>query len=115
MSHKVIIVEGKTDKEKILDIIAEPVEILCTHGTLDREWLEEREEILAEQEIYILVDADEAGIKLRKQLTQALPNARHLYTRKMYQEVARTPIDYLVKMLDNAHFTIAEKYRILLR
>jgi toprim domain protein len=115
MNPKVIIVEGKTDKEKILDIIDEPVEIICTYGTLDREWLEEREEALSDQEIYILVDADEAGIKLRRELTRALPNARHLYTRKMYREVARTPIDYLVKMLDNAHFTIAEKYRMLLR
>lgn len=115
MTPKVIIVEGKSDKEKILDLIDEPVEVICTNGTLDREWLEEREEHLSEREIYILVDADDAGIKLRKELTRALPNARHLYTRKMYREVASTPIDYLVKMLDNAHFKVAEKYRILLR
>lgn len=115
MGDKIIIVEGKTDKERLLDIIDESIQVICTHGTLDKEWLEEWIDVLEGEEVYILVDADSAGIKLRQQLKRALPNARHLYTRKMYREVASTPLEYLVKILDDAHFTIHEKYHPLLR
>jgi len=105
--QKVIIVEGKTDRERLLKILAEPVEIICTYGTLSEDKLEEL--ILPlhdEDDVYILVDADHAGNKLRNQLKRELPNARHLYTRKMYREVARTPVEYLADMLDKAHFEV---------
>lgn len=32
--EKVIIVEGKSDRRKIESIIREPVEIVCTNGTI---------------------------------------------------------------------------------
>ncbi len=31
---KVIIVEGKSDKKRVQQVIAEPVNIICTHGTM---------------------------------------------------------------------------------
>ena len=31
--NKVIIVEGKSDKKRVQQVIAEPVNIICTHGT----------------------------------------------------------------------------------
>jgi len=105
--QKVIIVEGKTDRERLLQILAEPVEIICTYGTLSADKIEEL--ILPlhdEDDVYILVDADHAGNKLRSQLKRELPNARHLYTRKMYREVARTPIEYLADLLMKAHFVV---------
>lgn len=68
-SQKVIIVEGKTDKKRLLDILAEPVEIICTYGTLSDDKIEELIwPLVDEEEVYILVDADDSGNKLRGQL-----------------------------------------------
>ncbi len=108
--QKVIIVEGKTDKERLLQILDEPVEIFCTYGTLSEEKIEEKILPLQNREVYILVDADEAGNKLRNQLKRELPNARQLYTRMMYREVASTPMDHLAKLLMDAHFLINQEY-----
>ncbi|HEU5139961.1 MAG TPA: toprim domain-containing protein [Bacillales bacterium] len=103
---KWIIVEGKTDKEKIAPLIDEPVHIVCTHGTVGFEQMEELIDFLENKEVYILVDADDAGNKLRKQLKQELPNAKQLYIRKMHKEVARTPGEELLRILENAHFQV---------
>lgn len=106
-TEKVIIVEGKTDKERLLEVLAEPVTVVCTYGTLSYEKVEDFIRPLQNaDEVYVLVDADSSGMKLRRQLRQELPNARHLYTRKMYREVARTPIEYLAKVLADAHFDV---------
>lgn len=105
--EKVIIVEGKTDKQRLLEVLAEPVTVVCTYGTLSYEKVEEVIRPLQNaDEVYVMVDADNSGMKLRRQLRQELPNARHLYTRKMYREVARTPIEYLAKVLSDAHFLV---------
>jgi toprim domain protein len=109
-SMKVIIVEGKTDKDRIDKILEEPVDIVCTHGTLSYDKLEQVIVPLQTEEVYILVDADAPGMKLRNQLKQELPNAHHLYTRRMYREVARTPMDYLARILMEAHFDIDERW-----
>lgn len=107
MDKKVIVVEGNTDRDRILQLIIEPVEIIVTYGTLSQEKIEEWIIPLEHEEhVYILVDADYAGNKLRKQLKQILPNARHLYTRKIYKEIATTPEDYLLKMFADAHFEV---------
>lgn len=105
-SRKVIIVEGKTDKARILRVLREDVEVLCTKGTLSYEQVENEIVPLQRDDVYILVDADAAGNHLRKQLKQELPNAKDLYTRKSYREVAGTPLEYLAKILSDAHFAI---------
>ncbi|WNB92904.1 toprim domain-containing protein [Bacillus sp. NEB1478] len=104
--NKVIIVEGKSDKDKIATILDEPVEIICTNGTLGLSKLEELAIAIEDRDVYILVDADDAGLKLRKLLQRELPNAEHLYIHKMYREVAKTPLVYLAKVLVGAHFNI---------
>lgn len=105
---KAIIVEGKTDREQLLKVLDEPVDIICTYGTINSTDLER---ILDEEdysEVYVLVDADEAGNKLRRNIKQLFPNFRHLYTRKVYREVANTPTDEIAKILDKAHFIIKD-------
>ncbi|RXT08751.1 toprim domain-containing protein [Ammoniphilus sp. CFH 90114] len=109
---KIIIVEGKTDKEKLLQILNESVEIVCTFGTLSDDKIEEMILPLQDEDVYVLVDADGAGNKLRQQLKRELPNAKHLYTRRMYREVATTPLEHLAKILDDAHFSVHEQYLI---
>lgn len=105
---RVIIVEGKTDKERLQEVLAEPVEILCSYGTISYEKLEEWATQLEDSEIYLLVDADDSGEKIRKQLNQELPNIYHLYTHRMYREVATTPLDVLAQILEHAHFEVKE-------
>lgn len=108
MSSKAIIVEGKTDKEHLLKVLDEPVDIICTYGTLNSSKLENLVDIYKYEEVYVLVDADEAGEELRKQIKQEFPNVRDLYTRKKYREVAATPLEELVKLLFKAHFLVKE-------
>lgn len=109
-SRKVIIVEGKTDKSRILKVLREEVDVVCTQGTLSYEQVENDIVPLQHDEVYILVDADAAGNRLRKQLKRELPNAIDLYTRKSYREVARTPLEHLAKILADAHFEIDEQW-----
>ncbi len=110
--EKYIIVEGKTDQERLKQVLDEnePVRIIATNGTLSDEKLEELIFLLQHEEVFILVDADESGNRLRRQLQRELPNARHLYTRKMYREVSSTPLEYLGKILSDAHFEIKAEY-----
>lgn len=105
---KVIIVEGKTDKERLQEILSEPVEILCSYGTISYEKSEEWASELEDSEVYLLVDADDSGEKIRKNLNEALPNIHHLYTHRMYREVATTPLDVLAQVLEHAHFEVKE-------
>lgn len=99
--EKVIIVEGRTDKQQIDKIIDEDLQIICTNGTLGVERLEELliEYDLDNKEVYILVDEDKAGYKLRKQLSIELPHAEHIYIDKAYREVAATPETELASAL----------------
>jgi toprim domain protein len=108
-TDKVLIVEGKTDKERVLKLLQEPVKIICTNGTLGIEKLEELALSIEDKDVYILVDEDKAGKKLRKNLQQELPHAEHLYINRVYKEVALTPLLQLAKVLMNAHFKIDEK------
>lgn len=109
---KVIIVEGTTDKRKLQDIINEPVDIICTNGTLGISQLDELVEHLFQKEVYILVDADAAGEKLRKQFKREFPEARHIYIDKMYREVAATPEKHLATALLSAHIDVRAEFLV---
>lgn len=101
---KAIIVEGKTDREQLLKVLDEPVVIICTYGTINATKLERLIDEELYNEVYVLVDADEAGNKLRQSIKQLFPNFHHLYTKKMYKEVASTPLEEIHRILSNAYF-----------
>ena len=61
--NKVIIVEGKSDKKKVQQVIAEPVNIICTHGTMSIDKLDDMIETLYGKQVYILADSDDEGEK----------------------------------------------------
>lgn len=105
---KAIIVEGKTDSEQLLKVLDEPVEIICTYGTINDSDLEKIIDEDNYDEVYVLVDADEAGNKLRQSIKHLFPKFRHLYTKKIYREVATTPTDEIVRILQNAFFIVKE-------
>ena len=108
--RKSIIVEGKTDRERLLKILDEDVDIICTYGTMGDDKLEKLIDEGEYDEVFVLVDADEAGQKLRRSIKRVFPNFRHLYTRKKYREVATTPTEELAKELHKAHFLVKEDY-----
>jgi len=105
---KAIIVEGKTDKEHLLKVLAEPVDIICTYGTKNVDDLERLIDEKKYAEVYVLFDADQAGNELRRSIKQLFPSFRHLYTKKMYKEVASTPLEEIVRILNNAHFELKD-------
>ncbi|MGG1676900.1 toprim domain-containing protein [Neobacillus sp. NRS-1170] len=107
---KVLIVEGKSDKNKVKSILKEPVEIICTNGTISLTKLDELIEFLEDKDVYILVDADEAGEKLRKQFKREFPHAEHLYIDRMYREVATAPVHHLATVLLGANIDVHTEY-----
>ncbi|XJZ26835.1 toprim domain-containing protein [Bacillota bacterium Lsc_1132] len=110
MLDKVIIVEGRSDKNKVKKIIKEPVEIICTNGTISMNKMDELIEFLEDKEIYVLVDADEAGEKLRKQLKREFPEAKQLYIDKMYREVATASEKHLATILIGANIDVHAEF-----
>lgn len=107
-NQKVIIVEGKNDKSRLLEVLAEPVDIICTYGTLGEEKIEELILPYELENVYVLVDADESGNKIRRWIKQVMPNATHIYTRKMYGQVSNTPLEHLAKILADVHIEVRE-------
>ncbi|WP_246946121.1 toprim domain-containing protein [Bacillus pinisoli] len=103
---KVLIVEGKSDKKKVEAIINEEIEIICTNGTIGTSKLDELIEELFNKEVYILVDADDSGEKLRKQFKRELPEAVHLYIDKTYREVASAPEQHVATVLLSANIDV---------
>lgn len=112
MGNKIIIVEGLTDKKQIEKVVVEQINIICTHGTLGSEALDELVEKydLYHQDVYLLTDQDDAGLKLRKQLTAELPHAKQIYISEEYREVATTPTEKLAITLASAHFKVNPVY-----
>ena len=104
--EKVIIVEGRSDKEKVAAVLNEPVVIICTNGTISDARLEELVDELEGRDVYVLADADEAGEKLRRQFRRVFPEAGHIYIDRAYREVAAAPIWHLAHVLLRAHFDV---------
>lgn len=107
MADCVIIVEGKTDKERLLEVLAEPVTILCTYGTYSPEKGEELVQLTQDAEdVYLFTDEDFSGKKLRAHLMGDFPRSKQLHTQKMYGEVANTPLEVLADILERAGFAV---------
>ena len=81
---KVLIVEGKQDKNKISKIIDDDVFILCTFGTLDLYAVDEMidQYLLFDRDVYIFTDSDESGKQLRKLLNRELSHTKNIYIDK---------------------------------
>lgn len=109
-NHKVIIVEGSSDKKKVQTVLNEPVEIICTNGTIGVSKLDELIDSLFDKDVYILVDADASGEKLRKQFKREFPEANHLYIDRMYRGVATAPENHLATVLIGANIDVHAEY-----
>jgi toprim domain protein len=104
---RVIIVEGKTDRERLRRVLAELVPIFCTYGTYSTNKAEQLAvKIDPAAEVYIFTDEDDSGRKLRALLREDFPDAIHLYTNKEFAQVANTPDDVLAEILAEAGFAV---------
>ncbi|MFJ7935701.1 toprim domain-containing protein [Sporosarcina sp. NPDC096371] len=107
---KVIIVEGGQDRKRLARILAEPVDIICTNGTVSPYRLEELLAPYEQHELYVFVDADESGDKIRTLFKREFPAAIHLYTEKVYREVETTPYKVLATILLEANFNVQPNF-----
>ncbi|AST93169.1 toprim domain-containing protein [Sutcliffiella cohnii] len=108
--EKVIIVEGKTDKKRVEQVLKERVNIICTNGTISLAKLDDLVEELFDKEVYILVDSDLAGEKLRKLFKKEFPEAEHLYIDRAYREVATAPYHHVASVLLSANIDVNTQY-----
>ncbi|MFY0545183.1 toprim domain-containing protein [Brevibacillus sp. H7] len=107
MEERIIIVEGKTDKQRLLQVLAEPVSIYCTNGSYSAEKAQQlAEKIEQAAETFVFTDEDYSGKKLRAQLEEDFPYVTHLYTKKIFTQVANTPLDVLAEILERAGFAV---------
>ncbi|BFH65097.1 MULTISPECIES: toprim domain-containing protein [Paenibacillus] len=97
-----IIVEGKNDRSKLRRLLQEDIRILCTFGTLNSARLEALRKEIKDEEVYLFMDNDSSGKKIRGILRDAFPDAGHIYTRRGYPGVEGTPDEYLVAQLEKA-------------
>lgn len=110
MDPKVLIVEGSRDRKRLIPILAEPVEIICTNGTISPYRLEELLAPYEGRDLYVFMDADDPGDSNRKLFKQLFPEAKHLYTDRFYGEVEATPEKLLASILVRANFEIHPEY-----
>ncbi len=61
---------------------------------------------LDNRDVYILVDEDDSGSKIRRQLTHELPHARHIHIESEFREVAATPVHMLAEALVGAEIAV---------
>lgn len=108
--EKVLIVEGKSDKKKVLNVVTEPIEIICTNGTISITKMDELIDELFLKEVYILVDSDDAGERLRKLFRREFPEASHLYIDRAYREVATAPDYHVASVLLSANIDVNAKF-----
>lgn len=111
--NKVIIVEGKSDKKRVQQVIAEPVNIICTHGTMSIDKIDDMIESLYGKQVYVLADSDNEGEKIRKWFKRYLSESEHIYVDKTYCEVARCPKNYLANVLSRYGFTVRKEKRLI--
>lgn len=91
MDQICLIVEGRSDKEKLSRIVASHIHIICTNGTKDEEALIELLEPFEGSVLFTFFDRDKSGEYLRKQMRRVYSEATQLMLPAPFIEVAETP------------------------
>ncbi|MFF2755490.1 toprim domain-containing protein [Psychrobacillus sp. NPDC058041] len=109
-SEKVILVEGRSDKLRLLTILEEATEIICTNGTISNVKLEELLSPFEDIPIYAFLDADKSGEQIRAVVRKEYPEAIHLFISPMYGEVEKTPLKVLASILHRANIKVKKEF-----
>lgn len=110
----VIVVEGKTDIAK-LEKITNAILISTNGSSVPRETLEYIKELSKERKIIVLTDPDYPGLRIRNIINQEIPNAYNAFVSRDKASngkklgVAETPIEEIVRALENARVFSLEK------
>ena len=110
--EKCIIVEGRSDMLKLVPILSESVQIVCTNVTISEDALLELIEPFEECKIYTFFDADKSGERLRSLTRRIYSEAVHLLIPKSYMEVANAPSKVLAQRLREARFSVHKRYLV---
>lgn len=102
--RSVIIVEGKNDRNRLRKVLREEVHILCTYGTPGTAQLDMLRKQTGDSQVFIFTDNDSSGKRIRGILRDQFPDAEHIYTRRGYPGVEKTPLEYLLEQLQKAGF-----------
>jgi toprim domain protein len=105
-----IIVEGKNDRARLSRVLSADIPILCTFGTLNTERMESLRKAVGDRQVYLFMDHDSSGRKIRGMLRDLFPDAEHLHTRRGYHGVEGTPEEYLIQQLEKAGLEAYIKY-----
>jgi toprim domain protein len=97
-----IIVEGKNDRSRLARVLSPDVPILCTFGTLNTLKTESLRKTVGDRHVFLFMDNDSSGRRIRGVLRDVFPDAEHLYTRRGYKGVEGTPEEYLIQQLEKA-------------
>jgi toprim domain protein len=108
--QKILIVEGGSDRKRLQRILAEPVEIICTNGTVSPYRIEEMLMPYEDCDLYVFLDADESGERIRALFKRGYPEAIHLYTERAYREVETTPYRVLAAILLSENFNVHPEF-----
>lgn len=108
--QKVMIVEGGSDRKRLQKVLAEPVEIICTNGTVSPYRVEEMLMPYEACDLFVFLDADESGDKIRSLFKRYYPEAIHLYTERVYREVETTPYRVLAAILLSENFEVRPEF-----
>ena len=100
----VIVVEGKTDIDK-LEKITNAILISTNGSSVPRETIEYVKELSKERKVIILTDPDYSGLRIRDILNKEIPNAYNAFVPRDKASngkklgVAETPVEEIVKAL----------------
>ncbi|GBF73319.1 hypothetical protein PA598K_01606 [Paenibacillus sp. 598K] len=97
-----IIVEGKNDRRRLRRLLAEEVDIHCSFGTPGTDQIERLLQQTEYRDVFLFMDNDASGKRIRGKLRDAFPDAEHIYTRRSYPGVEHTPVEYLIEQLEKA-------------
>ncbi|WP_353462620.1 toprim domain-containing protein [Mammaliicoccus sciuri] len=110
MIKKIIIVEGISDKKRVEEVLNDHVHIICTHGTMGVEKMDELLEEIYGSQVYVLVDQDKEGKKIRKWFKKFVSESQHIYIDSTFSEVARCPRQYLANVLNYHGFIVKNDF-----
>ena len=96
----VLIVEGKNDRMRLLPLVGEHVRIVCTYGIPAHARLMELVRDIGTSDVFVFTDNDDAGRRIRRILREEFPDAVHVHTKAEYGGVEKTPVEYLLQILE---------------
>ena len=79
--NEIVVVEGLHDLERLKSIY-EDIDVLITNGSEIEENLPTIIEASKKRDIILFLDPDYPGERIRKKITEVIPNAKHAFLKK---------------------------------